>query len=163
MRPDRSVVIRHWIVSGFSSRQSANSPTGEEARLHQSRGDACGAIGTGNAAEQDLTCIRRAYAAGIFCAVERKCVSLDLRAPECGLKALRETGRFSIELERKGLTPEALRYTCRRAFGGVDITLHFGKRDIALGQSSVSVEYRVVRILPALIGESLFGRAFCIQ
>jgi hypothetical protein len=38
--------------------------------------------------------------------------------------------------------------------------LHFGQRDIALSQSSVSVEYRVMRILPALIGESLFARSF---
>ena len=42
-------------------------------------------------------------------------------------------GRFSIEFERKGLTPKPPRYTRRLAFGGVDITLHFGKRDIALG------------------------------
>src|ERR1700756_615451 len=115
MRPDRSVVIRHWIISGFSSRQRANSPTGEEARPHQSRGNACGPIGTRNAAKQDLTSIGRAYATGIFGAVERKGVSLDLRAPECGLKALCKTGRFSIEFERKGLTPKAPRYTRRMA------------------------------------------------
>jgi hypothetical protein len=83
------------------------------------RGNARGTIGTGNAAEQDLTSIRRAYPTGIFGAVERKCVSLDLRAPECGLKALRETGRFSIEFERNGVTPKTLRHTSRLAFGGV--------------------------------------------
>src|SRR4029077_7291796 len=106
---------------------------------------------------QDLTSIRSAYATGIFGAVERKCVGLDLWAPECRFKTLRETGRFSIKSERIGVTPETLRNTRRLAFGGVDIPLHFGEGDVALSYSSVSVEYRVMRIFAVLIGESLFG------
>ncbi len=41
----------------------------------------------------------------------------------------------------------------RQLLGGEHIALHLRKRDVALGELSVGMEDRVVRILPALIGE----------
>ena len=42
-----------------------------------------------------------------------------------------------------------------RAFGGVDVALHLGERDRTLGERAVVVEDGIVRILPALIDETV--------
>ncbi len=44
-------------------------------------------------------------------------------------------------------------------FGGKHIALNFGQRDITLRELTVGMEDRVVGILPALVGEPLFGGA----
>ena len=45
----------------------------------------------------------------------------------------------------------------------MDVTLHFGKRDRTFRQTAVGVKDRVLRILPALVGEALLGRAVILD
>jgi hypothetical protein len=49
--------------------------------------------------------------------------------------------------------------TRRQELGAVDVTLHLRERDRALRQMPVGVEDGVLRILPALVGETLLGGA----
>ena len=67
--------------------------------------------------------------------------------------------RFGLELARDVELAKALRAARRQLFGGKYITLHFGQRDKAFGELPVGMEDGVVGILPALVGESLFGGA----
>ena len=55
--------------------------------------------------------------------------------------------------------PEAQRTTRRQLLAGKHIALHFRQRDVTLGEPAVGMKDRVVGILPALIGQALFGRA----
>ena len=50
---------------------------------------------------------------------------------------------------------EPLRAARRQPLAGEDIALHFGERDIALGEPAVGMEDRVIGILPALIAQAL--------
>src|SRR5947207_9934043 len=52
VRPDRAVVIRHWIVAGFVLRHGADAPAGEEPGAKQPARHLGGAIRLRNAGEQ---------------------------------------------------------------------------------------------------------------
>ena len=54
---------------------------------------------------------------------------------------------------------DAARAARGQALGRVHVTLHFGERDGAFGQSAVGMENRVLRIFPALIGQALLAGA----
>src|ERR1700722_450445 len=44
VRPDRSVMIGHWIVTRFTVGHSADAPAGEEVGLHQPGSDQTGTV-----------------------------------------------------------------------------------------------------------------------
>ena len=54
--------------------------------------------------------------------------------------------------------PQTLGATRRQELGAVDVALHLGQRDRAFGQMAVGMEDGVLGILPALVGQTLFGR-----
>src|ERR1700737_1833555 len=128
-------------------------------RPHQIGGDDAGAVFAHHAAEQELPGVRCAHPARLFGAVERERIGAEFVTPERFFKTLGEPLRLGPKLVRPVAHPEARRATRRQLFAGKYIALHFSECDVTLGQASVGVKDRVVRILPALIGQALFRRA----
>src|SRR6202012_167377 len=58
---------------------------------------------------------------------------------------------------------ERIRQGGRVALRPVNVGLHFAKRDRPLGHAAILMEYGVVGVLPALIGESLLGLAVVLE
>ena len=48
-------------------------------------------------------------------------------------------------------------------FARKNVALYLGESDVALGKLAVGMEDRIERILPALIGETLFGCALILD
>ena len=158
VRPDRAVVIGHRIVARLAARHGADTPAREKMRPHQVGGDEAGAVFAHHAAEQELPGVRRAHPARLFGAVERERIGAEIVTPERFLKTFGELPRLDLQLFSHLALAEPRRATRRQPPGGIHIALHFGERDMTLGQTAVGVKDRVVRILPALIGQALLGR-----
>jgi hypothetical protein len=110
-----------------------------------------------------LAGIGGAHPAWFFVAVERERVGLDLRTPERGFEALGELASLFGKPLRGGMMAEPARAGRGHAFGGIDVALHLGQRDGAVGKLAVGVKHCVVRIFPALIGEALLGGALILD
>ena len=159
VRPDRAVVIGHRIVAHLAARDGADAPAREEVRSHQIGGDETRAILADHAAEQHLPGIRGAHLASPLLAVERKRVGSELLAPERLLETLGERPGLRLEPLRDVRLAEPQRASRGELFCGVDVALDLGERDVALRELAVGMEDRVERVLPALVGEPLFGGA----
>src|SRR6478609_845905 len=88
MRPDRSIVIGHRVVTGFAARYGADAPSRKEFVAHQVGRDPPRPIGPDDASEEKLTGIRGSHLARPLGAVERERVSAELLAPERFLETL---------------------------------------------------------------------------
>ena len=159
MRPDRAVVVGHWIVARLAARHRADTPACEKMRPHQIGGDLSGAVFPNHAAEQQLPRVRCAYSAWLFGAIERECIGAELVAPERFFKTLGESQRFGLELVRHVALPEPQCAACRQPLAGEYIALHFRQCDTAFGKLAVGMEDGINGILPALVGQPLFGSA----
>src|SRR6478672_8204071 len=159
VRPDRSVVIRHRIVARFGIGNGADAPAGKEIRPQQSVADLERPLRPGDAGEQHLSGIGAAHATGLLLAVERERVGAEVRTPERGVESLGQEIGLGLEPVRILHAAKPLGTTRRQELGAVDVALHLRQRDRAFRQMSVGVEDRVLRILPALVGEALLSGA----
>ena len=126
---------------------------------HQIGGNQTRAILADHAAEQHLPGIRGAHLASPLLAVERKRIGAELLAPERLLETLGERLGLGLEPLRDVGHAEPQRASRGELFCGVDIALDLGQRDVAFRELAVGMEDRVEGILPALVGEPLFGGA----
>ena len=165
VRPDRAVVIRHRIVARLAARDGADAPAREELRAEQVVRDLGRALRPRDAGEQHLPGIRGARRGTAAC--RRRA-----RAHRCSISghqnAASKRSRELCGLRVRACAPARSRPSCRaqRAatlLGGIDVALHLGERDRPFGEPAVGVEDRVVRILPALVGEPLLGRRGSIR
>ena len=110
--------------------------------------------------EQHLAGVRRAHPARLAC--RRRAPARRCRAPahqNARSNRAASCSACASACARVRCQTEPARAARRQLLGGVDVTLDLGQRDRAFGQRAVGVKDRVVGILPALIGEPLFGRA----
>ena len=103
--------------------------------------------------------VRGPHAALFLRAVEGDRVGLDLRAPERRFEVFFQIFRRCLELRRQALAAETPGASGSEQLCRVDVALHLGERDRPLREASILMKDRVVRILPALVGEALLGRA----
>src|SRR5213594_4393234 len=97
MRPDRAIMVRHWIVPRFRVGDGANAPPGEKLRPQQAVGHLDGSIELGNASEQNLAGIGAPDSARLLVSVERQRVRAQLRTPEARVESLGQLIGFSLE------------------------------------------------------------------
>ncbi len=154
VRPDRPVVIGHRIVARLALRDGADAPAGEEAFAHEIDGDAARTVLAYDAGKQELPGVGGMHPALRLGAIERECVGAELLAPERRLKTLGKKLRLGLQLPHHVEAAQPPGAARCQPLGGEHIALHFGKRDMPLGQTAVGVEDGVEGILPALIGES---------
>src|SRR3984893_8001124 len=152
-------MVGHRVVARLAARHSADAPACEKMRPHQIGANEMGAVLAYHAAEQELTGVGGADLARLLVAVERQRVGAEVVTPERFFKALGEKLRFGLELFRPVEFSESRRTTRRQPLAGKHIALHFGERNVALGQTAVSVKDRVIGILPVLIREALLRGA----
>ncbi len=126
VRPDRAVVVGHWIIAGRAARHCPDAPSGKGAWLHQPGDDLAGAIPLGNAAEQNLAGIRRMNAAGLLVTVERQRVGAEVLAPERRLEALGKPTCLLLELAGAFGKAELQRAPSCELLRQIDVTLDFG-------------------------------------
>ena len=100
VRPDRSIVIGHRIVTRLAARDGADAPSRKEFMAHEIAGDHARPIRPRNAGEQQLPGIRRSHLARLFGAVERQRVSSEVVAPESLFEALGQPLRIGFQLSR---------------------------------------------------------------
>src|SRR5436190_3626251 len=94
-------------------------------------------------------------------AVEGERVRGQVLAPEFAFKLFPQCPRLLLQ-DRRTIGVIKCRSDSRGpTLGGVNVALHFAQRDGSLGELSVSVKDGVVRVLPALVGQSL-GRSAVI-
>ena len=163
VRPDRSVVIGHRVVTGFAARNGADAPSRKEFLAHQIGRDPPGTIGSDDAGEEKLAGIGRSHLARPLGAVERQRVGAEFLAPERRLEALGKLQRRGFELRRPIDQSQAPGAARRQPLAGKDIPLNLRQRDIAFGELPIGMEDRVEGILPALVGKALLGGALILD
>ena len=163
VRPDRSIVIGHRVVTGFAARHRADAPSRKKFLTHQIGRDQARAVGSNHAGEEKLAGIRRSHLARPLGAVERHSVGAEFLAPERLLEALGKQQGCGFELRRlldQSQAPGAAR---RQPLAGKDISLNLRQRDVALGELPIGMKDRVEGILPALVGKPLLGSALILD
>src|SRR5579859_728507 len=103
--------------------------------------------------------IRRTHRARALLAIERDCIGAELLTPEAILETLGEPMRLHLQPIGDVEPAEPPRAARGEKLACEYIALHFGKRDIAFGETAIGVEDRVIGILPALIAQAGIGRA----
>src|SRR5437867_1408736 len=159
MQPDGSVVIRHRIVTGLARSYRPNSPTGEGRFICERRRRAtCMLLGR-DTSEKTVAYVRRSYLAGLFSAIERKCVCGKFVRPETLFESSRQGFRLLRQIARSCIIAEELSQFGGRQLGSVNVALHFAQSDWSFGGRPVGVENRIVRVLPTLMDETEFRHA----
>src|SRR5438046_7508562 len=90
MGPDRSVVIRHRIVTRLAGSDCPNSPAGEGRFMCQCRSNTMRMLCGCDSGKKAMTRVRRADPTGLLPAIERKRVDGKLITPETLFKSLAE-------------------------------------------------------------------------
>src|SRR5947208_15403904 len=90
MGPDRSVVIRHRIVTRLAGSDCPNSPAGEGRFMCQCRSNTPRMLCGCDSGKKAMTRVRRSYPAGLLPAIERKRVGGRLITPETLFDSLEE-------------------------------------------------------------------------
>ena len=163
VRPDRSIVIGHRVVTGFAARHRADAPSRKKFLAHQIGRDQARAVGSNHAGEEKLPGIRRSHLARPLGAVERHSVGAEFLAPERRLEALGKQKRRGFELRRPLDQSQAPGAARRQPLAGKDIPLNLRQRDVALGELPIGMKDRVEGILPALVGKPLLGSALILD
>src|SRR5437879_10772316 len=148
MGPDRSVVIRHRIVTRLAGSDCPNSPAGEGRFMCQCRSNTTRMLCGCDSGKKAMTRVRRSYPAGLLPAIERKRVGGKLITPETLFESLEEGFGLLRQITRPCIIAEELSQSGRRHLRSVNVALHFAQRDRSLGRSAVRVENCVVRVLP---------------
>ena len=144
MRPDRAVVVRHWIVARFRVGNGANPPPGKKFWPQQTVGHLDGSVKPGDTGEQNLAGIGAADSAGLLVPVERQRVRAQLRTPEARVESLGELIGFSLE-EPRALGPaEPFGAARQNLLGAVHVPLHLRYRDWALSKAPVGMKNRIL-------------------
>src|SRR6266480_5337621 len=159
MGPDRSVVIRHRIVTRLAGSDRPNSPTGEARFMGQCRSNTTRMLCGCDSGKKAMTRVRRADPAGLLPAIERKRVDGKLITPETLFESLAEDFGLLRQITRPCIIAEEFSQSGRRQLCCVNVALHFAQSDWSLGGSAVRVENCVVRVLPALINKPKFRSA----
>src|SRR6267142_6630678 len=118
---------------------------------------------SGEVREQALAGIRAAYPALILLTVQCERVHRDLRTPEALLEALLEAARSVGERTFSHVVPEHLRQLGSGHERGMGVTLDLAQRNGSFGKPAVRVEHRVMRILPALLNQSVRRAALILD
>src|SRR5438105_10071548 len=109
----------------------------------------------GDAAPERVAGVRRRDLALPLRAVQGDRIAADLLAPERGLEPLPQLPRLLLQRLGERRVADDARERGTGELGVVDIALHFAQRDGRVGEPAVGMEYRVVRILPALLHQAL--------
>src|SRR5215831_13312927 len=70
VRPDRAIVIRHWVVARFTAGYCANSPSRKGCFVGQCGRNSPRVFLGCNTSEKTMTSVRRSHAAGPLAAVQ---------------------------------------------------------------------------------------------
>src|SRR5437762_7996093 len=147
MGPDRSVVIRHRIVTRLAGSDCPNSPTGEARFMCQCRSNTTRMLCGCDSGKKAMTRVRRADPAGLLPAIERKRVGGKLITPETLFESLAEGFGLLRQITRPCIIAEEFSQCGRRQLCSVNVALHFAQSDWSLGRSAVRVENCIVRVL----------------
>src|SRR5947207_15957248 len=100
MGPDRSVVIRHRIVTRLAGSDCPNSPTGEARFMCQCRSNTTRMLCGCDSGKKAMTRVRRAGPAGLRPAIERKRVGGKLITLETLSESLAQGFRWLQRVTR---------------------------------------------------------------
>src|SRR6266496_6063674 len=106
--------------------------------------------------KKTVACVRRSHLAGLLSAIERKRVCGKFVTPETLFKSSGQGFRLLRQIARPSIIAEELSQFGRRQLGSVNVALHFAQSDWSFGGRAVSVENRIVRVLPTLMDETEF-------
>src|SRR4029077_16808082 len=129
MRPDRSIVIGHGIVSRLAAPHRTNAPTGERCFVCEGSRYTTSVLLCRDTGEKTVPRVRCAHSARSLAAIQCKSVSGKLITPKCLPEAATERFRLSLQLARACCVPKHFCKLTGRGLRGVNITLHFAKRD----------------------------------
>ena len=155
MRPNRTIVIGHWIISRLVLGDRPNSPPREEIRRDHRVGDPAGAIWGRYPRPQKMTGIGSPHPTSALCSVERNRIETHILAPERLLESDRQIIRCSIEFRRRFMLTQASRTSRRRSLCGIGVALDLAQGDRTLRQFSVRMEDRVEGVFPPLIAQAV--------
>src|SRR5579862_4465673 len=108
-----------------------------------------------DASVEAVACVGSAHTTGVLLAVERQSVHTDLRTPESAFKALSQGPRLIRLRACYVVMPENRGQLCASQPRGVYVALHLAECDWPFGQSTVRMEDRIVRVLPALLHQAI--------
>src|SRR5690606_3900442 len=108
----------------------------------------------GQTTEQQMSCIRAAYAAGLPIAIEGDSIKTELVTPEALLDQLAKPLRLLIQLTCTRLMAQRPGDGGRLLPRGENVALHFAEGDRQARAATVGVVNGIVRVLPALIVKS---------
>src|SRR5436190_10110982 len=108
MGPDRSVMIRHRIVTRLAGSDCSNSPAGEGRFVCQRRSYAPGMLCGRDSGKKTMTRIRCSDPAGLLPAVERERVGGKLITPETLFESLEEGFGLLRQITRACIIAEEL-------------------------------------------------------
>ena len=162
MRPDRAVVIAHRIEARLTLRQSPHAPAGAELGRQQPARHLVRPRRQRQAGEQEMPGVGTDGAARLAVSVERDGVEALVLHPEALLhQSLHGLG--ALPPLRGARVAQVFAELAHRLPGGVGVALHLQKRDRALGETAVGVADGVLRILPALVGQTRVGAALIVD
>src|SRR5205823_14815482 len=124
MGPDRSVMVRHRVITRFLCGHSANSPPGKRCFVSECRRYATRALVTRNSSEKAVTCGGGAHAASLFVSIKCYGKRCEVVTPESLIKMLTQF----LGLANKPLRPRVIAETsgqsrCRK-LSGIHVALH---------------------------------------
>src|SRR5207249_6601810 len=151
MGPDRSVVIRHRIVTRLAGSDCPNSPTREARFMCQCRSNTTRMLCGCDSGKKAMTRVRRADPAGLLPAIERKRGGGKLITPETLFESLAEGFGLLRQITRPCIIAEEFSQCGRRQLCSVNVALHFAQSDWSLGRSAVRLENCIVSVLTALM------------
>src|SRR5690242_17476527 len=102
-----------------------------------------------------MSSVGAANRAMFLLAVQGESVHAEVRAPEPFLKLGPQPAGCFTQIARKLVVTQCACQKGSFQASRIRITLHLAKRDRPVGQPSVGVEDRIVRILPALLDETM--------
>ena len=140
MRPDRTIVIRHRVVTRLAAGDSTNSPSRKGCFIGERARYALSVVLCRNTREKTVTGVRRAHPARPFAAVQRKRICGKLFTPEDLLEPVAQALGLLFQVLRNRLIAQQSCQLAGNKFGSVHVTLHFTQSDRSLRERAVTVK-----------------------
>src|SRR5919108_4872142 len=98
MRPDRTIVIGHWVVACLAAGHGANSPSGKGFFISERARHALGVVVRRNTREKTMTRIGRPHSARLLTAIQRKRICGKFLTPESLLEPMAQALGLLLQL-----------------------------------------------------------------
>src|SRR5271157_2491552 len=141
MRPNRSIVVRHRIVTSFAGRDCAHTPSRIKVFRFQFRNNRAAMIPWTEPGEQDLARVGAPDLAALLLSIQCNRIRRNPIGPERLVKPVLQNSRFPPKRGRPFPFTQRFKNIGNSTFRGVNVALHLAERYWSLSESSIAVKY----------------------